>query len=93
MAATFTSVADNVAVPNAITEGNSICQMIHWCDFTTVNQRTNLFNDPLSSYEDLRTVDGEICETFQAACIKLGLWDGDEEIDISEEKNISERII
>ena len=41
------------------------------------------------SYEDIRTVDGEIFETFQAACIKLGIWDGDDEIEKSLEEAAS----
>ena len=49
----FTSVADDDAVPDGIIEENSIRQMIHWCGFTTASQRTNLFNDSLSSFDDL----------------------------------------
>ena len=41
------------------------------------------------SYQDLKTVDGEICDTFQAACIKLGIWDGDDEIEKSLEEAAS----
>ncbi len=41
--------------------------------------RMLLVHKPASSYEDLRTVDGELCETFQAACIKLGLLLDDRE--------------
>ena len=32
-------------------------------------------------YADLRTVDGEEMDTFQAACLRLGLLDDDQEID------------
>ena len=32
-------------------------------------------------WEDLRTVNGEVCETFQEACIKLGLFEDDSEIE------------
>ena len=31
-------------------------------------------------YADLRTVNGELCESFQEACIKLGLFEDDSEI-------------
>ena len=31
-------------------------------------------------FEDLRTVNGQICETFQQACIQLGLFEDDSEI-------------
>eukprot|EP00095_Tigriopus_kingsejongensis_P008014 maker-scaffold1844_size26589-snap-gene-0.4 protein:Tk08014 transcript:maker-scaffold1844_size26589-snap-gene-0.4-mRNA-1 annotation:"hypothetical protein Y032_1114g3627" len=34
------------------------------------------------SYEDLRTVDAELCPTFQAACNKLGLLEDDNEKDM-----------
>ena len=33
------------------------------------------------SYEDLRTVNGEVCYSFQEACIKLGLFEDDSEIE------------
>ena len=32
------------------------------------------------SFEDLRTIDGELQPTFQAACLKMGLLDDDKEI-------------
>ena len=32
-----------------------------------------------TSFEDLRTVDGQLCGTFQEATVKLGLWDDDNE--------------
>ena len=34
-----------------------------------------------TSYEDLRTVEGELCNSFQEACIKLGLFEDDSEIE------------
>ena len=34
-----------------------------------------------TSYEDLRTVDGEILPSFQAAAVKMGLLDDDRELD------------
>ncbi len=33
------------------------------------------------SYEDIRTFDGEICDTFRAACLRRGLLDDDKEWD------------
>ena len=33
-----------------------------------------------TSYEDLRIVNGEVCHSFQEACIKLGLFEDDSEI-------------
>ena len=42
-----------------------------------------------TSYENLKTVDGEVCETFKAACIKLGLWESDDEIEKSLEEAAS----
>ena len=33
------------------------------------------------SFEDLRTVEGEVCATYHEACIKLGLFEGDDEIE------------
>ena len=35
------------------------------------------------SFEDLKTVENEVCETYQAACIKVGLFEGDDEIEKS----------
>ncbi len=35
-----------------------------------------------TSYQDLCTINGEQQETFQDACIKLGLLDSDTEIDL-----------
>ena len=32
-------------------------------------------------WEDLRTVNGELCSNFQQACIKLGLFEDDSEIE------------
>ena len=32
------------------------------------------------SYEDLRSVDGNVYETFKAACVACGLYDNDEEL-------------
>ena len=32
------------------------------------------------SFDDLKTVEGELCETYEAACAKLGLIENDEEI-------------
>jgi len=34
------------------------------------------------SFEDLRTVDGEVLDTFQAATVKLGLWEDDSECEL-----------
>ena len=34
-----------------------------------------------TSWEDLRTVNGVVCETFHEACIKLGLFEDDSEIE------------
>ncbi len=41
--------------------------------------RMLLIHKAAASYEELRTVDGELCETFQSACVKLGLLVDDRE--------------
>jgi len=39
-------------------------------------------NDFIFEPEDLRTVDGELCETFHDACLKLGLLEDNGEWEI-----------
>lgn len=41
--------------------------------------RLLLAEKPATSFEDLRTVDGQLCGTFYEACVKLGLLDDDNE--------------
>ncbi len=41
------------------------------------------------SFQDVKTVDGEVCSNFQEACIKLGLFDDDQEIEKSLEEAAS----
>ncbi len=43
------------------------------------------------SFADLRTIDGELCSTYQAACLKLGLLDDDSENDKAMEEASSIR--
>ncbi len=42
--------------------------------------RLLLAEKPAKSFDDLRTVDGHLCETFHEACVKLGLLDDDQEM-------------
>ncbi len=39
-----------------------------------------------TSFQDVRTVDGEVCSNFQEACVKMGLFDDDKEIEKSLEE-------
>ena len=40
-------------------------------------------------FEDLRTVDGQLCQTFQEATVKLGLWEDDTECYLALEEAFS----
>ena len=35
-----------------------------------------------TSFDDLKTVNGELCASFQEACIKMGLLENDNELDL-----------
>ena len=35
-----------------------------------------------TSFEDLKTVNGELCESFQDTCLKMGLLENDNELDL-----------
>ena len=50
----FEAVALGAQVPAGITEENSIHQMLHWCGFTVSAQRVAIFNDSISSLDDIK---------------------------------------
>ena len=50
----FEAVALGAHVPAGITEENSIHQMLHWCGFTVSAQRVAIFNDSISSLDDIK---------------------------------------
>ncbi|KAA6407002.1 MAG: hypothetical protein FRX48_09300 [Lasallia pustulata] len=64
------------------TRGFSIGQMYHCSPITGEKFYLRLLLTVVQgpkSYEDLRTVDGQLCQSFQAACFALGLLEDDRE--------------
>ena len=52
--AAFVAAAAGVDILPGITEEHSIHQMLYWCGFTNNGQRTTIFDDSLSTFDDIR---------------------------------------
>ena len=57
--AAFVPVAHGADIAEGMTEEDSVCQLLHWAGFTAANQRNNIFNDSLGSFEDIRSMNSK----------------------------------
>ena len=63
--AAFVPVAASADVPDGITEVHSILQMLHWCGFDGLTQRTAIFNDSISTFDDIKMMSPEDITAMQ----------------------------
>jgi len=61
----FVPVAAGADVPDGITEVHSIHQMLHWCGFDVLGQRTAIFNDSISTFDDIKMMSPEDITAMQ----------------------------
>ena len=61
----FVPVAAGADVPDGITEVHSIHQMLHWCGFDVLGQRTTIFNDLISTFDDIKMMSPEYIIAMQ----------------------------
>ena len=52
----FVAVVARAAAPNGITEEHTVHQLLTWCVFNSDTQRTNIFNDSLGSFDDIKVM-------------------------------------
>ena len=66
----------NDIIQIGITEEDSIQQIIHWVGFTNQAQHTNIFDDYIRSWDDIRMFDekymNNMARDFAGRCLYVG---------------------